>query len=75
MESQLTLLGVVPGDSGGAVKEVALRMTVAARDDARFREQLELLAERHLRESAGGPAGRSASGGCRFVTLSLVVGS
>jgi hypothetical protein len=44
-DSQFALLGVVPADGEGAVKEVALRMTVSAREDARFREQLELLAE------------------------------
>jgi hypothetical protein len=43
-DSQFTLLGVVPGDFEGAVREVAFRMTRAAEEDAGFREQLAGLA-------------------------------
>jgi hypothetical protein len=46
-DSQFALLGVVPGDVEGAVKEVTLRMTRAAAEDAGFRDVLaELAAER-----------------------------
>jgi hypothetical protein len=46
-DDQFALLGVVPGDVPGAVKEVTLRMTKAAEEDAIFREMLaQLAAER-----------------------------
>jgi hypothetical protein len=46
-DTQFALLGVVPGDVEGAVKEVTLRMTRAAEEDASFREMLaQLAAER-----------------------------
>jgi hypothetical protein len=46
-DAQFALLGVVPGDVEGAVKEVTLRMTRAAEEDASFREMLaQLAAER-----------------------------
>jgi hypothetical protein len=46
-DHQFELLGVVPGDVGGAVKEVTLRMTRAAEEDPSFREMLaQLAAER-----------------------------
>ena len=43
-DSQFALLGVVPGDVEGAVKEVALRMTRAADADPGFRQVLADLA-------------------------------
>jgi hypothetical protein len=43
-DSQFELLGVVPGDVEGAVKEVTLRTTGAAAEDASFRETLADLA-------------------------------
>jgi hypothetical protein len=43
-DSQFALLGVVPGDVDGAVREVTLRMTRAAEADPGFREMLADLA-------------------------------
>jgi hypothetical protein len=43
-DEQFALLGVLPGDVEGAVKEVTLRMTRAAKEDATFRETLAGLA-------------------------------
>lgn len=43
-DAQCELLGVVPGDLEGAVKEVTLRMTRAAVEDRGFREVLAGLA-------------------------------
>lgn len=46
-DDQFALLGVVPGDVEGAVKEVTLRMTRAAEEDKSFCEMLaQLAAER-----------------------------
>jgi hypothetical protein len=43
-DSQFELLGVVPGDVEGAVRQVALRMSNAAREDPKFAEMLTELA-------------------------------
>jgi hypothetical protein len=48
-DATFELLAVVPGDVKGAVKQVCLRMTNAAREDSKFRDMLAGLARRYRR--------------------------
>jgi hypothetical protein len=57
-DAQFELLGVVPGDVEGAVKEVTLRMTRAAEEDRGFREGFA-----GLRESSKYPFDRGLGRG------------